>query len=96
MLSYFCGIDYCGFFSNSGSVDGSLNNAHFIVHETTFIRVDFIMQNIGIQNCFLYKVHHNFNSLLEGFPNAGLIANECIVSVDTTHKLVVITDKCQF
>ena len=57
-------IEYCEIFSNSGSVDGNLNNVHFIVHETTFTRVDFIIENLGIQNSFLYK---NFTVHLKDF-----------------------------
>ena len=37
-----------------------------------------------MQNCFLYEVHHNFNSPLEGFPNVGVIAKKCIVLVNIT------------
>ena len=85
MLSYSWRIEYCGILSNPGPVDSSLNNVHFIVHEMRFPRVDFIMQSKDIKNCFICEVHHKFNSLLEGFPNAGVIANKWIVSVDTTH-----------
>ena len=85
VMSYSWRIEYCGILSNPGPVDSSLNNVHFIVHEMRFPRVDFIMQSKDIKNCFICEVHHKFNSLLEGFPNAGVIANKWIVSVDTTH-----------